>query len=95
MNVIPIIDARALIPRGVYCYEGLDVSRPASGFPVIRYKRPCPFLSSSPHQPSQMNGYCSFMKKGDWETGGLLWDAVKECGIKTDDEEFGEEPNVR
>ena len=37
----------------------------------------------------QDNGYCHYLKRGDWEEEGwsLLWDMVKECGIK-DDVEF-------
>lgn len=83
------------IPKGVYCYT----------YVKGKYK-PCPFHSYSRNHPEQGNGYCSLMKKGDWnlheeailtdlKTGevidkddlpfstGLLWDQVKECGVKS------------
>lgn len=65
----------------------------------------CPFWGVSDKHHEQGNGYCSLMKKGDWnlhkettvtdlKTGkivphedipfglGLLWDQIKECGIR-------------
>lgn len=34
----------------------------------------------------QENGYCMYLKSGDWEDDrtSLLWDFVKECGLKED-----------
>jgi len=31
-----------------------------------------------------MDGHCGYLGKGDWEKDGttLLWDQVKECGVK-------------
>jgi hypothetical protein len=64
------------IPPGIYCYDG-DVR--------------CPYWDSNDNQPDQYNGYCHYMKTGDWidlKKGGtmLLWDQVKECGINDDEE---------
>ena len=41
-----------LIPYGDYCYSG-------------RYRCPFHFIDSG--KPEQENGYCSYLKKGDWD----------------------------
>jgi len=64
------------IPKGVYCYDENGV---------------CPHWSMRADKPEQENGYCSHLKKGDWEFTkyhSLLWDQVKECGIDQWDEEL-------
>ena len=54
------------IPYGRYCYSAEGV---------------CPHWSRVADRPEQENGYCSHIRKGDWEfPGGLLWDQCKECG---------------
>jgi hypothetical protein len=60
------------IPEGLYCY-GHDGSK----------RVVCPYWSIREDKPNQNNGYCSYLKYGDWESEGLslLWDQVKECGI--------------
>lgn len=62
---------KALIPEGPYCYSS---------------KKPCPFWDLNTQFPSQNNGYCHFLNRGDWQipSTGLLWDQCKECGIKDD-----------
>ena len=56
----------ALIPYGIYCYDD---------------KGKCPFLDRADNKPVQENGYCWFLRKGDWDEGiGELWDACKCCG---------------
>ena len=62
------------IPRGDYCYE-LDKKG--------KFIRNCPFWNLTDDKPEQNNGYCSFLKIGDWEHEGLgfLWDQLKECNI--------------
>lgn len=56
------------IPKGCYCYSEKGV---------------CPFWDSNPKKEHQENGYCHYLREGDWmnERFGLLWDQVKECGI--------------
>ena len=58
-----------LIPRGLYC-QGMDYN--------------CPFWFLQRGEEPQNNGYCSYLKKGDWqiEYSSLLWDGCKECGRK-------------
>ena len=62
------------IPKGGYCYDKKGI---------------CPYWTLDPNHPEQDNGYCSFLKKGDWQTGGYLWDQIKECEIN-DDEDYYE-----
>jgi len=40
------------IPKGYYCYDKNGI---------------CPYWSIREDQPYQFNGYCSFLKIGDWE----------------------------
>lgn len=58
---------RNKIPNGVYCYDKNGL---------------CPYWSLNKDKPYQENGYCHYMKLGDWESEGLslLWDQCKECG---------------
>jgi hypothetical protein len=67
-----------LIPRGPYCYRPLKYE---NGRLKIK---PCPYHITARRRHYQENGYCSFIGKGDWEFEhfGLLWDMVKECGVK-------------
>ena len=44
----------------------------------------CIFWDVDETKPEQENGYCHFIKQGDWEIDGLLWDQCKECGINMD-----------
>lgn len=50
--------------------------------PVGSYCRDCIFLDKDDTKPYQMNGYCHYLERGDWQIIGLLWDGCKECGIK-------------
>jgi len=60
------------IPKGPYCYNENGI---------------CPYWSLVKDRPSQENGYCKYLKKGDWELEtGLLWDQCKECGENFDDD---------
>lgn len=80
----------SVIPEGMYCYtadpnpNGI-ASEDDAGNPMMNIK-PCPYWSLVQDKPSQENGHCSFLNRGDWEGGNLslLWDMVKECGIKND-----------
>ena len=62
------------IPKGDYCY--------------VYKKYVCPFWSININKPHQMNGFCKFLQRGDWQDKGigLIWDSCKECGIKEDGE---------
>lgn len=42
----------------------------------------CKWRSINKNKEYQMNGYCQYLKKGDWENGlfSLIWDGCKECG---------------
>lgn len=69
-----------IIPKGYYCYDENGV---------------CPYWSIRKDKPHQRNGYCSYLKRGDWEFShtdlpkdhpvqtamSLIWDQVKECGV--------------
>lgn len=71
------------IPKGEYCYSiNTIVKDNCKNVPSIKINI-CPFWNIDKEQPYQMNGYCNFLKQGDWEEDGtlLLWDQVKECGI--------------
>lgn len=89
-RIIPIIPAESLIPEGDYCYRP-DTSPAAAEayqrgrFRIVR----CPFWILRSDLAEQANGYCSYLKLGDWMEDGtfLLWDQVKECGVKLGDDE--------
>ena len=71
------------IPKGEYCYGHIVLD---DGFVA----RPtCPFWDTLPEFPKQNNGYCHYLKRGDWQAKGvsLLWDSCKECGINYDQDE--------
>lgn len=55
---------------------------PKKYIPDGSYCYNCPFLDKDETKPIQRNGYCHYLKRGDWENFGLLWDQVKECGVK-------------
>jgi hypothetical protein len=64
----------------------------------MKYLTVCPYWSLRKDKPDQQNGYCSFLKQGDWDVKipdnfpdyfpksclSLLWDQCKECGINED-----------
>jgi len=73
-------EAHSFIPKNtLYCY-----SRGEDG----TYKQ-CPFWDKILQFPKQANGFCHFLKQGDFSDDkfSLLWDSCKECGI-SDDIEF-------
>lgn len=82
---IPLEIAKKNIPSGPYCYDE---------------NGKCPYWLKVPKHGSQNDGYCKYLKIGDWEVHdrlSLLWDAVKECGINDDDwkEEIQAKANQR
>ena len=61
-----------VIPDGDYCY-----TRDDQGNCVL-----CPYWAIETSKPKQLNGYCAFLKEGDWQSSGigLIWDQCKACG---------------
>ena len=45
---------KRLIPKGLYCYSDTR-------------NRKCPYWSIKKGKPYQENGYCAYLKKGDWD----------------------------
>ncbi|MCK9441803.1 MAG: hypothetical protein M0Q13_10340 [Methanothrix sp.] len=88
----------SVIPQGMYCYTIIDTPSKENGY-KLKIKD-CPYLSLNPNKPNQMNGYCSFLEYGDWDSEisenipegfplsalSLLWDQCKECGINDNEE---------
>ncbi len=77
------------IPIGMYCYTVIGSN--SAGRLITKV---CPHWSIRPDKPHQLNGYCNFLKKGDWEMDhmGLLWDQVKECSVNYKIDEAGYPP---
>ena len=60
------------IPKNTcYCYDS---------------KKICKWLSINKNKEYQLNGYCKYLKLGDWEENGteLIWDQCKECGVSSE-----------
>lgn len=63
------------IPTGTYCHGK-------------RGEQLCPYWAVAEDMPHQMDGYCDYLEKGDWELSAghsLLWDQCKSCGINEED----------
>jgi len=74
---------KSIIPEGNYCYTlGADG----------RFQT-CSFWHSDLTRPGQENGYCAYLKRGDWDNNGLglLWDQCKECGVNEYQQDYLEE----
>lgn len=75
------------IPEGSYCYTIKKIVADNDlGFRIKT--KSCPFHEISPIFPTQLNGYCHLLKRGDWMTKkgcGLLWDQCKECHLNDPD----------
>lgn len=48
------------IPTGIYCYSG-------SCAPGSKTFKICPYWEKMDDRPEQENGYCKYLRKGDWE----------------------------
>ena len=79
------------IPKGDYCYKMLKLMPPREGEKLPYLKtRVCPYWTRLEGHLSQEDGYCRWMECGDYfqDKKGvhngtfLLWDQVKECGIR-------------
>ena len=77
------VPTEADIPHGQYCYIPLFWNN-ATG---VLHTKLCPFWDKRDDKPEQLNGYCGYLRQGDWQVRGtsLLWDQVKECGVNTED----------
>ena len=79
MNLLKYSCAEILIPKGLYCYEVDDNGDNYRGNIKIKL---CPYWDIHPMMDEQCNGYCHYLKEGDWqESISFLWDQVKECSI--------------
>jgi len=72
----------SVIPEGYYCYTWIEIPNKENNFKGKTKK--CPYWELKKSRNPQDNGYCHFLKCGDWENTytSLLWDEVKECQIK-------------
>lgn len=72
-------------PEGQYCYKITKIVYDEKGCPHI-HRRMCPFHVMRDDKPYQMNGYCSYLRLGDWMKNGtsLLFDQVKECDLNSE-----------
>lgn len=65
------------IPKNTfYCYKVKYVNGE-------RITIPCKNWVKVKSKPEQLNGYCKYLKLGDWQSEGfsLLWDQCKECNV--------------
>jgi hypothetical protein len=78
---VPVVRAESLIPHGDYCYTPEEAPSAENGW--VYKVRTCPFLQFLPDKPPQLDGWCDYLKAGDFEENGtsLLFDSVKECGV--------------
>lgn len=51
------------IPKGTYCYARLRITRKGQ----IKVVGLCPYWSQRKNKPKHENGYCDYLKKGDWD----------------------------
>ena len=75
----------SVIPQGSYCYDYIGTPPEMLKLGKLRVNT-CPYWRSIEDQPSQANGYCDYLDKGDFDGSTfLLWDQCKECGINLDE----------
>lgn len=48
--------------------------------------RVCPYYERRADEAGRFDGYCRYLRLGDWQEGGTfsLWDYVNECGTNLD-----------
>lgn len=65
------------IPNGMYCHSSKKDDHYT-----------CPYWAIAEDMPYQMDGYCKFLERGDWQLGphSLLWDKCKVCGVNMEDD---------
>lgn len=69
-----------IIPEGLYCYD--------------KNHKTCPYWDINPNKEYQANGFCKFLMLGDWGGTNLLFDQIKECYEKNEDNSGEDERNV-
>ena len=72
------------IPYGFYCYTVIDTDNETGKIKIEK----CPFWDCNDTKPIQEDGYCHYLKLGDWECNNcisLLWDMCKECNINKEE----------
>lgn len=76
----------AVIPPGPYCYRPKGRGYHGEDGRFVYPIDPCPYWAMAEDKPYQANGYCAFLKAGDWMEKGtwFLFDQVKECGVNND-----------
>jgi hypothetical protein len=82
IKLLAFLKITSIIPKGYYCYDWIETPCHKNNY---RGKvKNCPYWDLNKSKHSQDNGYCHFLKCGDWENTytSLLWDGVKECQIK-------------
>lgn len=76
---------KSMIPENPsYCYKSIEQSKEnPMVFPITEL---CTYWRIASDKPKTLNGYCLFLKKGDWEEDGTmaLFDQLKNCGIKNE-----------
>ena len=82
----------SVIPWGMYCCRIVSHELQEDGTPLLKTQL-CPYWALNPDHDEQNNGYCSFLKEGDWQSDGLslLWDQCKECGVNPDEDDDEDE----
>lgn len=66
------------IPRGDYCYKIVKIEND-TGYIKCKY---CPHHYINLNKHNQENGGCVYLGIEDDEDDTLLWNYVKECGVK-------------
>jgi len=80
-------EAQNLIPEGDYCYVWEE--QPSAENLYMGKIKVCPFYDKFTQLPEQQNGFCHYLKIGDFTRRGtfLLWDMCKCCGIKKQEDD--------
>ena len=98
-SIISLEEAKANIPKGLYCYTPLGIESQTDGVPIFKVHS-CPYWEcydskihgDLPEDRKEQTGgcYCKYLKLGDWMDNGtnLLWDQVKECDVNNDWEDI-------
>ena len=66
--------------KGIHIFVVYD---PVDSLPILKVRN-CSFWCKDKRYPSEDVGYCKYLGVGDMDenSGGLLFDQIKECGVK-------------